>query len=469
MNYSEVMQYLEKTWRFGSRLGLERVRELMRRLGDPQKDLRFIHVAGTNGKGSTVAYISTILAEAGMKVGINTSPFIFRFTDRVRILDGPEAVLDRLERSDVGEISKDDVARIFTKVAAVADEMVLDDLDSPTEFELITAMALMYFHEQACDVVVLEVGLGGRLDSTNVIDAADVSVITAIGYDHMDRLGNTIAEIASEKAGIVKSGSKAVILYEPEVATHTKEEAEAIREVIKRQAARMTVPLIEVKERETVPMERSFRGQSFRLHGYARPLETKLMGSYQTMNAALAIRAVEAFRPELIGQECIYRGIRHALWPARMELISDDPIFIIDGAHNPQAAWKLGETMDLLAANKRVVMLTGVLADKDFKPMLHELLVNRQYIIDEIVVTEPHIFRKKDADEYASGIEAFLREHALHGDAWPKITVERDIDQALKYALSCAREEQLILLAWGSLYLGSDLKHVYAKITNTEI
>lgn len=467
MNYQEVMNYLEKTWRFGSRLGLERVAELMRRLGDPQKQLRFIHVAGTNGKGSTTTYIASILASAGLKVGIYTSPFILRFNDRVRILDGPEAVAARLEDGQTGEITEDDIARIFTRVADMADEMTRDSLDSPTEFELITAMALVYFAEQACDVVVLEVGLGGRLDSTNVIDAAEVSVITALGYDHMDRLGNSIGEIAKEKAGIIKRGCKQAILYDPRLATKTEAEALEARLAVEAHCREIDVPLTVVGDENILPMEKSFEGQSFRLRGYARPLHTRLIGAYQPQNATMAIRAVEAFMPELAASEAVYRGIRDALWPGRLELVSMNPLFVVDGAHNPQAAWQLRRTLEQLAKGRRLVMLTGVLGDKDFKPMLEELLLDTPYDLEAIYVTEPVIFRKKAAADYMSGIEAFFEEH--EDVKRPALVMEAEIEKALEKALCFASENNRILLAWGSLYLATDIKLAYAKITRERI
>ena len=463
MNYQEVMNYLEKTWRFGSRLGLERVRELLRRLGDPQKQLRFIHVAGTNGKGSTTTYIAAILAESGLKVGVYTSPFILRFNDRVRILDGPDAVAARLEDGETGEITEDDIARIFTRVAETADDMTRDSLDSPTEFELITAMALIYFSEQACDVVVLEVGLGGRLDSTNVIDAAEVAVITALGYDHMDRLGNTIGEIAREKAGIIKAGCKQAILYDPRLATKTEAEALDARQAVEEHCAELAVPLTVVGDEWILPMEKTFVGQSFRLHGYARPLYTRLIGAYQPQNATVAIRAVEAFMPELSGSEAVYRGLRNARWPGRLEVVSDQPLFIIDGAHNPQAAWQLRHTLEQLAVGRKLVMLTGILADKEYKPMLEELLLDTPYITEAIFVTEPLIFRKKAAADYLEGIEAFYNEHPE--ETQPALHMETAVGQALKDALDCAGKENRILLAWGSLYLATDIKLAYAKIT----
>ncbi len=466
MNYQEVMAYLEKTWRFGSRLGLERVRELMRRLGDPQKQLRFIHVAGTNGKGSTVTYIASILAASGKKVGIYTSPFINRFGDRVRVLDGAEDLERRLTDDSVGEISEEDVARIFTLVSEAADEMVRDSEEHPTEFELITAMALLYFADQACDVVVLEVGLGGRLDSTNVIDAADICVITALGYDHMDRLGNTMLEIAGEKAGIIKEGTKAVLLYKPELASKHQADADAIRTVVTERCEALGVPLIEVGDEGIVRMDHDFHGQVFRLSGYARPLQTSLLGSYQPENASLAIRAVEQYDPTLAASEAVYRGIAKALWPARVELIQEHPLFLVDGAHNPQAAWKLRETMERLAQGREIVMLTGVLADKDAVPMLDELLGSEDYIVTDIVVTEPHFFRKKDASVYLADIEAYYDGHPAAKR--PVIQANSDLEAALATALELARDEKRILLAWGSLYLASDLKHAYAKITNTD-
>lgn len=457
------MSYLEKSWRFGSRLGLERIRELMRRLGDPQKQLRYIHVAGTNGKGSTVNFIATILAEAGSKVGIYTSPYINRFGERIRVLDGPAAVSARVEDESAGEITETEVGRYFSEVAAAADQMAEAGLDAPTEFELITAMGFLYFADQACDVVVLEVGLGGRLDSTNVIDAAEVCVITALGYDHMDRLGDTLSEIAAEKAGIIKPGTRAVLLYDPDDGVQTAEEAATIRWVLQERCRACAVGLNEVRRDEIMTMHLGYGGQIFRLNGYATPLEIRLSAIYQSLNAALAVRAVEAYMPELSGSYVVVSALTKAIWPARMEILGRDPLVVVDGAHNPQAAWKLRESMDVLAKDKAVIMLTGILEEKDSSLMLRELLYEPKYQVKAIVVTEPTIFRKKQAAVYLAGIEAFYRENPSL--ALPELYLEADATAALEEGIRLAAERDAVLLAWGSLYLASDLRGAYAKIT----
>ena len=202
MDYTEAMKYIHGTLKFGSKLGLHNIEALLRLMGDPHKKLKYVHVAGTNGKGSTVAFISSILAAAGYKVGVNTSPYIQRFTERIRI--------------NSVEISGEDLARLTSYVKEKVEIMVGRGDNHPTEFEIVTAIAFQYFFECGCDIVVLEVGLGGRFDSTNIIDTPDAAVITTISYDHMDRLGSTLAAIAFEKAGIIKPDGD-IVSYEQQL------------------------------------------------------------------------------------------------------------------------------------------------------------------------------------------------------------------------------------------------------------
>ena len=206
MSQTDVPEFIKDSAKFGINLGLERMDELDRLLGNPEKDLKVVHIAGTNGKGSTVTFISTCLAEAGYRVGIYTSPFLERFSERLRIIDGKEG-LDRLLQDETeGEIKDDDLNRLSARVEEACNEMTSDGFEHPTEFELMTALGYLWFKEQETDIVVLETGLGGRLDSTNVFDKPLATVITSIGFDHQDRLGNTIEEITSERAGIFKKG-----------------------------------------------------------------------------------------------------------------------------------------------------------------------------------------------------------------------------------------------------------------------
>ena len=321
MTYEEALSYIHSICWKGSKLGLDRTRELLGKLDDPQKELKFIHIAGTNGKGSTAAMLSSILEEAGYRVGLYTSPFINRFNERMQVNHQP--------------IPDEELAALTEYVRPHADAMA----DSPTEFELITALAMVWFARQNCDIVVLEVGMGGELDSTNIIDAPEAAVIAAMGMDHVKELGPTMADIARAKAGIIKEGGR-VVSY-----GGNPEADEVIAAVCRSRNASLRQPDFSA----IVPGDFGLEGQTFSYKGW-RGLRTPLVGAYQMNNAAVVLETVEVLRQRgwSVSDEAVRQGLADTRWPARFEVLRRDPVFIVDGGHNPHGIRATAESLSRL-------------------------------------------------------------------------------------------------------------------------
>lgn len=419
--------------KFGSILGLERMTELLEILGNPQDELSVIHVAGTNGKGSTCKYIYSVLQECGYKVGLYTSPFLEIFNERIE-LDGEY-------------ISDEDLAKYTDRVLAAVKEMTDAGKQSPTEFEVITAIAFLYFKEKGSDYVVLEVGLGGRGDSTNVCKKPLISVITSISYDHTDRLGDTLAEIASEKAGIIKDGSPVV----------TSAEAEEALAVIERTAAEHGSLYFETRNLPCRITEETFGGCRFDLtvQGVSfENLEISMLGEHQVKNAAAAVAALcilEENGDVSVPDEALRGGLKKARQNGRFELMSEQdekPMLIIDGAHNPDGALMLKRTMQLFCSGKRILMVTGMLADKDTEHILREFTD----ITSEFIVTEPKNPRRMSFDELGDRLEKL-------GDS---VLYKGESTEAFDAAMKKKDEYDVILFA-GSLYLIGEIRTLIRK------
>ena len=340
MEYQEIIHTIENKRRFGSLPGVVVSRKLLAAVGDPQNDLAFIHIAGTNGKGSTAAFLREILKEAGIRAGMFTSPHLIDFTERIQV--------------DGRQIPEEDAARLG--------EMLLNlDLDvHPTMFDYCLAMALLYFREQGCRLVILETGLGGRLDSTNVISAPLVSVITKIGYDHTEVLGDTLDQIAAEKAGILKPNTFMV----------SESQQQPAEKVLKDCCSKLGISyqFVEAEKIKAVDHGFSYEGKgSYRM---------RMLGMHQRENAMAAVFAAEALR--IYGFEItdaqISQGIENATWNGRMELISKEPYLLIDGAHNGHGVHALAESLKELYPDEKFHFIMGVLADKDYKQMVKEIL-----------------------------------------------------------------------------------------------
>ena len=405
----DPVEYInEPRWRTMN-LGLERIEELLAKLGNPQDDLRFVHVAGTNGKGSTCSFMARILQEAGYKTGLFTSPYIETFEERIRI--------------NGCNIPKERLIQVTLEVKEAAESMA----SHPTEFELMTAVAFMYFAEEQCDIVVAEVGVGGRLDSTNVISTAEVCVFAPISYDHCALLGNTLREIAGEKAGILKRGVPAVSApQEPEARTRLDEEA----------AARAT----SVRYVDEASLSGSTADFSY---GPLRHLSVGLQGSFQCVNAAVAIEACSVLRQQgwNINEEATRRGLAAAEWAGRFEFLRRNPDAIIDGAHNIHAVRALSKELAVRYEQGSVVFCLGVMADKDYAHML-KLLVP---LAKAFICYKPDNPRALDEHDLADAVQLAA------GDSPVEIEAASSAHEAVARSLELSADAAPICFC-GSLY-----------------
>lgn len=419
MNYEEAIAYIHGMYWRGSKLGLTRTIELCDLLGNPQKNLRFIHVAGTNGKGSTCAMLSRILCAQGYRTGLFVSPYVDRFNERIQLNNEP--------------IPDDDLAEIVTEIAPVVDSM-----ENPaTEFEVITAAAFLYYTRKKCDYVVLEVGLGGELDSTNVIDTPLLSIITAIDYDHMHILGDTIQEIAYAKAGIVKDNGTVLFYGQHPDALPVIEAA-----CQKHHAA------LHVVDRSTL-REGSYdlHGQTFDYRGY-RDLKLGLLGRYQMRNAATVIDAVELLREKgvAISDEALRTGLRETVWPARFELLREDPPFFVDGGHNPHGVRGTVETYQRLFPAERATIVMGMMRDKDVSQSIELLLP----IAREFYTVTPDNARAMPAEELAE----LIRSYGVTATSF----------SAVADAIETAARGGAPTLAVGSLYMAGEVHEAFRDL-----
>lgn len=419
MNYTDALAYINDKEKHGSRLGLSSISKLMDLLGNPQDSLKVIHVAGTNGKGSTSSFLSSCIQNAGYDVGLFTSPYLERFNERIQI--------------NGIDIADDILGEITSQVKEAADKMLELGLEHPTTFEIITAIGFIYFKDEAVDYLVLEVGLGGRYDSTNVIKDCLASVITSIDFDHIKELGDTLGKIAYQKAGIIKENG-IVISYDQE-----KEAEDVINEVAGTLGAKVYIS----KNSEIEIINESDTGNSFNYRyedQYLESIKTSMIGEYQVYNASLAITTLLVLRDKGlidISNDAIYKGILNTKWNGRLEVLKREPIFLIDGAHNVQGIEHLAKALELFSYDKLILGI-AILKDKDVDHMIEKLIP----LADIVVTTEVNMPRKLDAEELASKISKYNE----------NIYIEKEIKDAIDKAFSLANKNDLILFG-GSLYL----------------
>jgi len=406
---------------FGIKLGLNSTRNLLDRLGRPEEGLNFIHLAGTNGKGSVGAMITAVLSRAGYKVGFYTSPHLVTFRERF-VVNG------RM-------ISQKDVVRLADRVWSVADER-----EAPTFFEFVTAMALIYFQEQGVDWVVWETGLGGRLDATNVVTPR-LAIITNVHQEHTDHLGRTIGRIAFEKSGIIK----------PNVPTVTAARNRTARQVIAQTCAQNKSRLIQVGRDVRF---RAAAGETFHYYGLARRLKnlsTNLVGPHQRRNAATALAAIEALGLDRVTEAHIRHGLAHVHWPGRLEVFGDRPLLVLDGAHNPAAARTLARALERFTY-RRAIVVAGVMADKNVAGVLGPILSRA----DTVIYTRPDYFRAADPDRLAA-------EHpAPRGRTLVAATVAGAVDRARRMAGT----RDLILITGSLFVVGEARAHLTGRRTD---
>lgn len=418
MNYEEARVYLDEVSKYGSVLGLDNMRELLGRLGNPQDDLKFIHISGTNGKGSALSYMSTILSGAGFRTGRYISPTLYAYRERIQV-DG--VMIDR-----------ESLAALVTVVKEAVDAMEAENKGNPTVFEVETALSFLYFKEQKCDIVVLETGLGGTLDATNVVKTTVMEMISSIGMDHMEFLGGTLQEIAENKAGIIK----------PHTWVVSAEQDPQAAEVIKRVCREKDCKLSVVDPDAFQDVHYGYEKQTFTYKNW-KDVEITLAGTYQVTNAALALEAVEALRKlgYSLTEEQVRKGMKAAFWRGRFSVIHKNPVVVIDGAHNPAAAKVLKNSLETYFQGKNLHFIMGVFADKDYQSVIEMTAPLAKHII---TIETPGNPRALSAVKLKEAVEKVN----------PSVEAAGSIREAVEKSMKNAQKDDVIA-AFGSLsFLG---------------
>lgn len=414
MDYQQSRAYIRDAEQYaGGAMDLINIKELMKRLGNPQDQLKYIHVAGTNGKGSVIAYLYTTLMKAGYHVGRYISPSVYSYREKIETEGKP--------------ISREKFAEQTTRVAAVIEEMTAEGLAHPTPFEIETAVAFLFFAEEKCDPVILEVGMGGITDATNLITTTELAVLVPISMDHQSFLGNTISEIAEKKAGIIKPGSSVVTIGQ---------ETEAL-EVIKKTGAEAGADVCVADVSEAEVLEADFTGQRFCYKGEEYTLS--LAGSYQTENAVLALEALRILdeRGYHTTLEQRKEGLWATRWNGRLTIIHKDPLFIVDGAHNPAAADMLEDSVRKYFKDRRLFFIMGVFKDKDYPYIIRKLCPYAEQIL---AIETPDNPRALPAEELAKAIRPYNA----------NVRAEKNIPRAVEELFEMAGKDDVIL-SFGSL------------------
>lgn len=427
MDYQQSRAYIRDAEQYaGGTLDLTNIKELMKRLGNPQDQLKYIHVAGTNGKGSVIAYLYTTLMKAGYHVGRYISPSVYSYREKIETEGKP--------------ISREKFAEQTTRVAAVIEEMTAEGLAHPTPFEIETAVAFLFFAEEKCDPVILEVGMGGITDATNLITTTELAVLVPISMDHQSFLGNTISEIAEKKAGIIKPGSSVVTIGQ---------ETEAL-EVIKKTGAEAGADVCVADVSEAEVLEADFTGQRFCYKGEEYTLS--LAGSYQTENAVLALEALRILdeRGYHTTLEQRKEGLWATRWNGRLTIIHKDPLFIVDGAHNPAAADMLEDSVRKYFKDRRLFFIMGVFKDKNYPYIIRKLCPYAEQIL---AIETPDNPRALPAEELAEAIRPYNA----------NVRAEKNISRAVEELFEMAGKDDVIL-SFGSLsFIGEITRIVNAE------
>lgn len=433
-SYTEAVEWINSLIPFGIRPGLERIEKLLDAFQNPHRRLRIIHVAGTNGKGSVCSYLTHVLRKGGYDVGTFTSPYITKFTNRIQY--------------NGQDIEEEVLLKLANQVRPYVEEIAATELGSPTMFEVTTLIAILYYATVTYpDYVVLEVGLGGRLDVTNIVHPI-VSVITTIGHDHMDKLGNTLEQIAYEKAGIIKAGTPVVVgVTQPE----------ALRVISEIAEAKKSTMYVYEQQFDQMPLYVDEHEQQFRFEGLFRNIEDvtiTMAGAHQRHNAAIALMTIELLRQYfalVIDDEDLLEGMKMTSWPGRLEQISSKPRLLIDGAHNPEGAQALAQALASTYQYEKLHLVMGMIENKNHHDTFKHILP----LADTLILTEPNYRSAKDADELYAEVKELANELGLQ-DA-PRITVEKDWKQALRLLLERTNESDLAVVT-GTLYLIGDVR-----------
>lgn len=419
MDYETAMIKLRGEVCSGIKLGLQNIKTLMEKLGNPQDKLKIIHIAGTNGKGSCTSFVNSALVSQGYKVGMFTSPSIYNFEERIRINNK--------------NISEDKLIDLMNEVREVAETMEV----FPADFELVTAIAFLYFYREKCDFAIMEVGLGGRLDATNVVQNPLITLITSISLDHQQFLGNTIPEIALEKAGIIKENVP-LVLY-----SQSKEAMDSIIGVANSKNSKVILNDLEKIEL----LENTKNGQIINYKDF-KNLKINLLGSHQINNATISLELLEQLRKMgfEISNESIYNGFSSVTWPCRFELVSKNPDFILDGAHNIDGIEKFISSMNFYYKDNKKIGIFGVLADKDYNEMLAKIVP----CFDVFLTVRPDSDRAMESKELKERIEKLTEK---------KVYSFENYQDAINKAIEISKEDDVIS-AFGSLYFVGEVRNL---------
>lgn len=429
MNYKEAVEYIEEVQIYGSVLGMENIKTLCEKIGNPQKELKFIHIAGTNGKGSVLAFVSTVLKKAGYRVGRYISPTISDYRERIQI--------------NGSMISKKDLSAYMEQIKNACDAMVEEGLSHPTPFEMETALGFLYFRDKGCNLVVLETGLGGIDDATNIIENTVVAVLTSISKDHMGFLGTTLEEIAQKKAGIIKKGAMAV----------SSPQEPSVMRVLERTCKEKGVPLLIGDVSLAKAVKHGLRRQSFSYKEYQK-IEISMAGTYQIENAVTALEVINALKQAgyHIRNKGVYEGMAEAVWIGRFSLIGNRPIFVADGAHNEDGAKKLAQSLAFYFTNKKIIYIMGVLRDKEYGK-----IIEHTYSLAHSILTikPPHNARALDAYELAKEVAKYHK----------NVTALDSLEEAVELSLLMAgKDKDAVIVAFGSLsFLGELMEIIQHK------
>jgi dihydrofolate synthase/folylpolyglutamate synthase len=413
-------KWISESYNFGTKPGLDRIRAILKLLGDPQNSLQYVHIAGTNGKGSTASYINNVLMKAGYKTGLYTSPGIHSINDRV-------CVNNR-------KIDDETASQLASRIKEAIDIVISNGFEAPTQFEIITCIAFLYFNLVKCDIVVLETGLGGRLDATNVIEAPEVAVLTTINYDHMHILGNTFDQIAREKAAIIKKDCIAVCY----------DNVEEVNNIFHERCLEIKAEFRKVDFKKIHIEKFDINGQVFNYKDYHN-VYTEMLGKHQSRNASVAIEACVALQDKgfNISYENIIEGIKSTSWEGRMEVVKRRPVLIIDGAHNAEGVDALVNNLKTYFPGKKIIFVLGMLDDKDVVTAIR----STEPVAAMYIAVSPDNARAIPAEKLAGIINEYCNNAVYNGT----------IKTGIEYALKSAGEEDVICV-FGSLYMIDEVK-----------
>ena len=429
MKYQEAIKYITEVGNFGSNYGLERTYKLLEFLDNPHGKLKIIHVAGTNGKGSTTAMITSMLKEAGYKVGMYTSPFLEEFEERIQI--------------NGNNIPKEKLAQLMTKIKYAVDKVIEEGYNHPTEFEIITALMFLYFATEKVDFAVVEVGLGGRLDSTNVITPI-LSVITSISFDHTNILGNTLEEIAREKAGIIKAGIPTLIYPQEEI----------VEKVLSEKCEELGAKLYKINKDDAKLVEIIKEDKIYQLVKVKLDdeydVKLQLLGEHQILNLAVALKALEIIKDKAakLSKESIIKALSEVRWNGRLEVMSNEPCVVIDGAHNIQGITQLDKNIKKYFKYDDLYLILGILADKDVDHMVKVITPQAK----KVFTVTPNSMRAETAEELLEEVKKYNESCEAYND----------YKNAFEDALKLCKKDDLLLIS-GSLYMIGEMRGIIKK------